>query len=159
MKEAEFPFPLPGPADGEVGVKASEECVSESYSEDVAILQARLHDVVAQLEQSNSDCVQLAQQNLDIKAELKAAEDKNKKLTNENAVLRRRLSALCPDTQAAPKPGPSRKSFENLTPKNQKRATQDLQAQVLRTSEERGILPEKLSAFLTYRFLFISNFF
>ena len=127
-------------------------CDSDPHSEDIAILQARLHDALAQLEQSNIDCVELAQLNEAIKAELKATEDKCRNLTTENTVLRRRLSALYPDEEGPPpKPGPSRKSFENLTPRNQKRASHELQAQVLKTSEERGILPEKLAAYLTYR--------
>ena len=151
IKEADFPFPAPGPTVEEVGDRAKVGCVGDPRSEDIANLQARLHEALAQLEQSNSECVQLAQQNVDIKSELNAFEDKCKSLSAENAVLRRRVSSLDPDADAPPKPGPGRKSFENLTPRNQKRASRELQAQVLKTSEERGILPVKLAAFLTYR--------
>ena len=151
IKDAEFPFPASVPSDLEVGNTVSTEVAENSFGGEIAILQSRLHEALAQLEQSNSECVQLAQQNVIVNADLKAAEDKCKKLVTENSVLRRRLSELSPGEEGPPRPGPSRKSFENLTPRIQKRASDELQAQVLKTSEERGILPHKLTAFLTYR--------
>ena len=149
IKDAEFPFPAPAAL--EVEDAASIEVVKDCCSEEIAILQERLHEALAQLELSNSECVDLAQENVGLKAELKVAEDKSKKLATENSVLRRRLSEHYPDIEGPAKPGPTRKSFENLTPRIQKRASDDLQAHVLKTSAERGIPPQKLSAFLTYR--------
>ena len=73
-----------------------------------------------------------------------------KKLKSENSVLQRRLSKFEPNDKIA-KSGPNLKAFEALTPRQQKVASADLQAQVLRTSEERKILPSRLSAYLTYR--------
>ena len=123
-----------------------------SYTEDIAALQARLHQAVSQLEQSNSDCVRLTQENRQLKSEMIAAKADLKKTAADNLVLKRKLSALEPGNEPLPRPGPSRKSFEDLTPRIQKRASDNLQAEVLKTSEDRGILPTRLAAFLTYRY-------
>ena len=73
-------------------------------------------------------------------------------LKSDNSVLKRRINHLEPEEGVKfPRPGPSLKPFEDLTPREQKVASYDLQSRVLKTSEERGILPSKLSAYLTYR--------
>ena len=157
IKDAKFPFPAfarrsasAHEENHEVAVEALARTAS-SYSEEIATLQARLHQAVSQLEQSNSDCVRLTQENKQLKSEMGAARADLKKIASENLVLKRRLSAIEPGNEAPRRPGPSRKSFEDLTPRIQKRASDNLQAEVIKTSEERGILPSRLAAFLTYR--------
>jgi len=73
-------------------------------------------------------------------------------LKSDNSVLKRRINHLEPEEGVKfPRPGPSLKPFEELTPRQQTVASYDLQSRVLKTSEERGILPSKLSVYLTYR--------
>ena len=122
-----------------------------SYVEEIYSLQERLHTAHSDLEQSNSDCVKLIQEMKDLKAEADEAKAKVRKLSAENSALKRKLESI-EGGEEMPRPGPRLKPFEDLTPKHQKRASDKLQAEVKRTSEERSILPTKLSAFLTYRF-------
>jgi chromosome segregation ATPase len=157
IKDAKLPFPAVArraasahEENHEVAVEAFAR-TAPSYSEEIAALQARLHQAVSQLEQANSDSVRLTQENKQFKREIEAARVDLKKTASENLVLKRRLSAIEPGNEPPRRPGPSRKSFEDLTPRIQKRASDNLQAEVIKTSEERGILPTRLAAFLTYR--------
>ena len=124
-----------------------------SYVREISCLQAKLHTANSDLEQTNSECVQLAKDNLALKRELGLVKTKARKLGAENSALKRRLSLLESD-RVLPRPGPPLKPFSDLTPKHRIRATDELQAKVNKTSEERNILPSKLSAFLTHRFIF-----
>ena len=122
--------------------------------EDIAVLQSRLHTATDQLVLANSHCVK-QDQTIDILANEKdAATVKIRNLERENAALRRRLEVLEPGEARMPRPGPSLKPFEDLTPRQQKVASSKLQDHVNTTSEERKIHPVKLSAYLTFRYIF-----
>ena len=125
-----------------------------SYEEEILSLQARLHEATAQVDQSNSECVRQAQEVKQLKSDKEESTTKMRQLHIDKAVLKRRLESFDPgDLQAKlPRPGPSRKAFEDLTPRQQKVASNELQAQVIRTSEERRIQPARLSAYLSYRY-------
>ena len=120
------------------------------YVLEISALQAKLHVANANLEQSNSECVQLTEETRELKTEVDEAKAKVRHLGAENLALKRRLGSF-EEGEAIPRPGPRLKPFDDLTPRQQKRASDKLQAQVNKSSEERGILPAKLSAFLTFR--------
>ena len=124
-----------------------------SYVREISCLQAKLHTANSDLEQSNSECVKLARDNLALQKELKHVKTKARKLAAEKTAIERRLSLIESD-RVLPRPGPPLKPFSDLTPKHRIRATDELQAKVNKTSEERNILPTKLSAFLTHRLIF-----
>ena len=123
-----------------------------SYVREISSLQANLHQSIEDLEHSNKECVKLAEENQKLKSEVEEVKVKARKLGAENSALKRRLQDH-EEGVNIPRPGPPLKSFDDLTPKHQKRATNKLQAQVNKTSEERRILPTRLSAFLTHRYL------
>ena len=150
IKNAEFPFPTESPSEAETEQVEVGERSEASYVDQIVDLQARLHTKTSQLELANSLCVQQAEAIGSLRAEREASKQTVKKLKSENSVLQRRLSKFEPNDKIA-KSGPKLKAFEALTPRQQKVASADLQAQVLRTSEERKILPSRLSAYLTYR--------
>ena len=137
MKQARFPFPVDS---GQAEAVSATPC---PVNREILDLQAKLHEANCQLEQSNSECVAM-------KTELGEAKDKVRKTGTENSVLKRKVASF-EEGELLPKPGPSLKPFEELTPRRQIKASDKLQAQVAKTSEERGINPAKLSAFLTYR--------
>ena len=162
IKEAAFPFPARTETiledeeiadDREVEMPESLRGQESAFVHEIASLQARLHKATAQLEQANKDCVKQA---LEIGS---LATDRKEDLTNvrnlerENAALKRKVESLEPGVGQAklPRPGPSLKPFEELTPRQQKVASSKLQSQVNKTSEERKIHPVKLSAYLTFR--------
>ena len=123
-----------------------------SYIDQIAALQARLHAATSQLELANVDCVGQAQEVNKLKSEQEASQVVVKDLNSANQVLKRKLNLLSSDDSSKlPRPGPSIKPFEALTPRQQIVASHDLQAKILKTSHERKILPSKLSSFLTYR--------
>lgn len=117
-------------------------------------MQARLHSANSQLELANDVCVKQAKEITEQRVEKEGLKEQVKKLQCENLVLKRKIADVETVHTSArpPRPGPSLKDFESLTPRQQKKASDSLQAQVLRTSEERKILPCKLSAYLTYRY-------
>ena len=125
---------------------------------DTGHLQRHLHQAYSQLEQANTDLVEQVQvlERMTKKEQGDAIRMRN--LERENAALRRRLGNL-EEANTMTRPGPKLKAFEELTPKDQKRASKDIQAHLIKTSEERNIHPAKLSAFLTYRFSIYFNFF
>ena len=118
----------------------------------IAELQARLHAATYQLELANAICVGQVDELDKLKSERRESVVKVMHLKSENCVLKRRINNLEPEEGVkCLRPGPSLKPFEDLTPRQQKVASDDLQSRVLKTSEERGILSTKLSAYLTYR--------
>ena len=80
--------------------------------------------------------------------------NKLRKMERENAAIKRQLAKIKGSRNTLPKPGPKFKAFEDLTPRDQKIASKDLRAHLLKTSEERKVHPTKLSAYLTYRYSF-----
>lgn len=88
-----------------------------------------------------------------LRAEKEEKKQLVKKLKSEILTLKRRLSQLEPGGSVAKRarPGPDLKPFEELTPRSRKQYLEILQAQVFKTSEERKILPSRLSAYLTQR--------
>ena len=156
VKNAAFPFPLqsavlePVP---ELSESALNDRTEGSYVDQIADLQARLHVANSQLELANNTCVKQAKEISELVVEKEGFKEKVKKLQSENSVLQRRIAEIEPgnNSERLPRPGPSLKEFELLTPRQQKKASDRLQAQVLQTSEERKILPSRLSAYLTYR--------
>ena len=175
FKQSEFPYPLSeeaGPTCRELGdgvaiVTSNQQQTMSgsvadeplartalSYVREISCLQAKLHTANADLEQVNSECVKLSEDNLTLKRELDLVRAKARKLSAENSAFKRKLSVIESD-RVLPRPGPPLKQFSDLTPKHRIRATDELQAKVFKTSEERNILPSKLSAFLTHRSKFI----
>ena len=153
IKNAEFPFPTEAPPDVVTEKEAVKERCEASYVDQIADLQARLHSQTSQLELANTLCVTQADAIEVLRAEKEESKQALKSLKSENSILKRRLAKLEPSANVSKtaRPGPSLKPFETLTPRQQKVASGDLQAQVLKTSEERKILPSRLSAYLTYR--------
>ena len=162
FRDSEFPFPVQpeaalSPVQEELGVAGEPSAGVEgrceaSYVQQIAELQARLHAATSQLELANVVCVGQVDELDELKSERRESVVKVMHLKSENAVLKRRINNLEPgEGVKLPRPGPSLKPFEDLTPRQQKVASDDLQSRVLTTSEERGILPSKLSAYLTYR--------
>ena len=178
FKKSEFPYPVAGDSDpsalprppavsqdGDVvsvarsnqqqqvsGSVADEPLArtAMSYVREISCLQAKLHTANIDLEQTNTECVKLAEVNLALKRELDEVKAKARKCAAENTALSRRL-AMIESERVLPRPGPPLKQFSDLTPKHRIRATNELQAKVRKTSAERNILPTKLSAFLTHR--------
>ena len=118
---------------------------------DIALLQARLHEANAQLEQANSDCVKQGEQLASLARGKEETVAKVRNMERKNAAMKRRLASLEGRQIKLPKPGPRLKAFEDLTHRQQKVASKNLQAQLNQTSEERRIHPARLSAYLTYR--------
>ena len=154
IKDAEFPFPADSRSElcqprVEVGHGRNEPVLVQ----ELAALQERLHEANVQLEQANSDCVVQRDELKHFLSDKEASSIQLKQLQNTNAALKRKIESYEPvDLQVKlPRPGPPLKAFEDLTPRQQKIASNDAQAQVLKTSEERGVQPAKLSAYLTYR--------
>ena len=149
IKDTVFPYP-----DNEV-----EGCVEEtgvdrsksSLANDIGVLQQRLHEATAQLVQANSDCVNQGKKLESLERDREEATSKMMKVEKNNAAMKRKLASL-EHKAKLPRPGPSLKAFEDLTPRQQKAASKALQEQVIDTSEERMIHPAKLSAYLTYRY-------
>ena len=52
---------------------------------------------------------------------------------------------------ARPRPGPVYKAWENLTPKNKKRASEPVQKALLKTAAERNVDPVKLTGEVLFR--------
>ena len=157
VKESVFPYPVEeGLADshdvGVTGTGVEEQSVPALVNE-IGHLQSSLHQAYSQLEQANNDLVEQMQvmERMSRKEREEAIRMRNMK--RENAAMKRRLANLDGLKAMEAKPGPKLKAFEDLTPRDQKRASKDVQAHLLKTSEERNIHPAKLSAFLTYRFI------
>jgi chromosome segregation ATPase len=112
-----------------------------------------LHEATSQVDQANTECVQQVKEIDSLTKDKEEAQTKMLNLQRENAALKRRLESLDPAVVQAklPRPGPSLKPFEDLTPRQKKVASSRLQKQVTQTSEERRIHPVKLSAYLTFR--------
>ena len=121
-----------------------------SLENDIGILQQRLHEATAQLVQANSDCVNQGKELENLERDREETASKMMKMEKKNAAMKRKLCSLEHKIKL-PRPGPSLKAFEDLTPRQQKAASKALQVQVIETSEERNIHPAKLSAYLTYR--------
>ena len=156
FKNAKFPYPTETVTPEEdIEDKTPQERSEASYGNQIADLQARLHRATSQLEQANASCVLQAGTINCQKLEIEDSKKVIKKLKHENSVLKRRVADLDMggdvDRSASARPGPALKPFEALTPRQQKAASDDIQAKIIRTSKERNILPTKLSAFLTYR--------
>lgn len=127
------------------------------YEDQIRELQARLHEATSQLDLANNTCVKQGAEIESLTEEKEEFKDKLRNLGSENSVLKRKIAAGEQDNLVKiPRPGPSLKPFESLTPRQQKIASDKLQKQVLKTSEERKILPRRLSAFLTYRLTWFS---
>ena len=129
----------------------STERLESAVENDIARLQNLLHDAYAQLEQANTDCVKQAEEVEILVSNKEEGAVKMRDLERKNAAIKRRLAILMGGRNKFPKPGPKLRAFEDLSQKQQKVASKDLQAEVLKTSEERRIHPTKLSAYLTYR--------
>lgn len=112
-----------------------------------------MHEATSQVDQANTECVQQVKEIDSLTKDKEEAQTKMLNLQRENAALKRRLESLDPAVVQAklPRPGPSLKPFEDLTPRQKKVASSRLQKQVTQTSEERRIHPVKLSAYLTFR--------
>ena len=159
VKRAAFPFSVHSASlepVQELSESTEQHRTESSYVDQIAELQARLHTANTQIELANITCVKQAEEIKEQAVEREEFKEKVKKLQNENAVLKRRIAGLEPEDNSPrpPRPGPSLREFESLTPRQQKKASDKLQSQVLQTSEERKILPTKLSAYLTYRYSF-----
>ena len=159
IKESIFPYPVESEASGkderDTAASADGESRSEaSYREQIAVLQAMLHTATTQLELANSDSVGHAKKVEELECEKEASKVKFKDMNIENQVLKRKINVLVPEDGLAklPRPGPSLKPFEDLTPRQRRIASHDLQAKILNTSKERKIHPTKLSSFMTYRY-------
>ena len=160
FKQSQFPYPaLDTIAEqgDDVGNGSAVTRTPLSYVREISSLQANLHQTVEDLEHTNKECVKLAEENIKMKSEIVELKVKTRKLGAENSALKRRLQDHEREVDI-PRPGPPLKPFEELTPKHQKRASDKLQTELKKTSEERRILPTKLSAFLTYRFGSFNDF-
>ena len=156
MKETIFPYP----ADIDIAPNNTEEVETVLIEDEQGAsalvtenthLQGRLHRAVTQLEQAKNELVEQTR-TLDRMA-MKEQETliKMRDMERKNAALTRRVASLEGIRTNLPKPGPPLKAFEDLTPRDQNRASKELQAHIYKTSEERRIHPAKLSAYMTYR--------
>ena len=149
-----FPYPIVEEAPKEyMEDKAPQNRSEASYVSQIVDLQARLHSATSQLEQANASCVVQAGTINSLKLEIEDVKKVSKKLKQENSALKRRVADFesGENSDRGARPGPALRPFESLTPRQQKAASDDIQAKLIRTSKERMILPTKLSAFLTYR--------
>ena len=137
-----------------IRLKDGERRSETSYREQIAVLQAMLHTATTQLELANSDSVGHAKKVEELECEKEASKVKFKDMNIENQVLKRKINVLVPEDGLAklPRPGPSLKPFEDLTPRQRRIASHDLQAKILNTSKERKIHPTMLSSSMTYRY-------
>ena len=94
VRDSDFAFPAPRSTPVQLPAKETIERGSSYYSDEIATLQARLHEALAQLDQSNSQCVFLVNENDGLKRKMAVVQDESKKSTAEILVLRRKLSAL-----------------------------------------------------------------
>ena len=154
VKESVFPYPVEeaGTAPDIHHVEGTEEQSVSATGNETGHLQRHLHQAYSQIEQANNDLVEQGQ----VLEKMSKKEQENairmEDLERENTAMRRRLDSLEGRNTMTVKPGPKLKAFEELTPRDQKRASKDIHAHLLKTSEERNIHPAKLSAFLTYRY-------
>ena len=170
FKKSEFPYPVSGaltsPSAGEqeemlgntgqpqpVPVSGEIDAVRTpmSYVREISSLQAKLHSTITDLEECNSASVKISEKYLQLKSEFSEAKSTIRKLGAEKSALLRKLR-LFEGEEVLPRPGPPLKPLDDLTPRQRIRATNKLQAEMIKTSEERKILPARLSAFLTYRY-------
>ena len=151
IKEAVFPFPAETGANDEVDNAAVEAGVGRAQEGITPDLQGRLHESNTQLELANRECVRQGQEIDSLARGKEESQERIRNLERQNAAMRRRLEDLETGGKL-PRPGPSLKPFEELTPRQQKVASSKLQQQLCQTSEERRIQPTKLSAYLTCRF-------
>ena len=142
---------------GVTGNDGEEQSVPALVNE-IGHLQSNLHQAYSQLEQANNDLVEQVQVMERMSRKEREEAIRMRKMKRENAAMKRRLANLDGLNTMEAKPGPKLKAFEDLTPRDQKRASKDIQAHLLKTSEERNIHPAKLSAFLTYRLIKIDLF-
>ena len=124
----------------------STERLESAVENDIARLQNLLHDAYAQLEQANTDCVKQAEEVETLVSNKEEGTVKMRDLERKNAAMKRRLAMLMGGRNKFRRPGPKLKAFEDLSQKQQKLASKNLQAEVMKTSEERRIHPIKLSA-------------
>ena len=155
FKNVKFPYPIVEEAPKEYMEDRTPQNRSEaSYVSQIVDLQARLHSATSQLEQANASCVVQAGTINSLKLEIEDVKKVKKKLKQENSALKRRIADFESGEngdRGGARPGPALRPFESLTPRQQKAASDDIQAKLIRTSKERMILPTRLSAFLTYR--------
>ena len=145
-----FPFPEETAANDE---DQNDEIEAEIVMAQEGInldLQARLHETNTQLELANRECVRQGEEIASLARGKEGSQERIRNLERQNAAMRRRLEEL-ENGDKLPRPGPSLKPFEELTPRQQKVASDKLRLQLCQTSEERRIEPSKLSAFLTCR--------
>ena len=145
-----FPFPAETAANNE---DQNDEIEAEIVMSQEGInldLQARLHETNTQLELANRECVRQGEEIASLARGKEGSQERIRNLERQNAAMRRRLEEL-ENGDKLPRPGPSLKPFEELTPRQQKVASDKLRLQLCQTSEERRIEPSKLSAFLTCR--------
>lgn len=158
VKESVFPYPVEEAQDSPVshdegtGINVEEQGVSALVKE-INHLQSNLHQTYSQLEQANNDLVEQVQVMERMSRKEKEEAIRMRDLKRENEAMQRRLANLEGSKAMTAKPGPKLKDFANLTPRDQKRASKDVQAHLIKTSAERNIHPAKLSAYLTYRFI------
>ena len=151
IREAVFPFPAELGANDEVEIAVVDAGAVVAQKGTNLDLQARLHATNTQLELANRECVRQGQE-IDILARGKEeSQERIRNLERQNAAMRRRVEDLENGGKLS-RPGPSLKPFEELTPRQQKVASDKLRQQLCQTSEERRIQPTKLSAYLTCRF-------
>ena len=157
MKESIFPYPAnsevaPDNHEEDEAVLIEDEQGASALVTENAHLQGRLHQAVTQLEQANNELVEQTRTLDRMSQEQQEAATKMRDMERKNAALMRRVANLEGMTTNLPKPGPPLKAFGDLSRRDQIRASNELQAHVNKTSEERKIHPAKLSAYLTYRY-------
>ena len=156
MKETIFPYPVdvePAPDNQEEdeSVLTEDERGALALVQENGLLQGRLHQAITQLEQANAELVEQTQALDRMSKKEQEAAIMMRNMERKNAALTRRLANFEGVQTNLPKPGPHLKAFEELTPRDQNRASKELQAHIIKTSEERKIHPVKLSAYMTYR--------
>ena len=151
IKEAKFPFPTTSRPPANQNEEEVAAGVAVERGEDTFVFQARLHDTTAQLVQANTHCVGQVEEIDSLTRDKEEGHERQRNLERENAALKRRLESLESGEAKLPRPGPSLKSFEDLTPRQQKVASSKLQKEVMKTSEVRRIPPTQLCGYLTFR--------
>ena len=150
VKKAKFPYPSAAKPSGQGKDQPAVVRTPSSYSQEINDLQAKLHAANEQLELSNSECVTVTTENQQLRTQLVEARATVRSLGADNSALEKRVASL-EEGEVNPRPGPRLKPFDQLTPRQQKKASNKLQSQVVKTAQERRILPGQLSAFLSYR--------
>ena len=156
MKESIFPYPADNEAaqdnhEEKDSVLIVDERGASALLKENGQLQGRLHEAIAQLEQANNELVEQTQAMCRMSQKEQEAAIMMRDMERKNAALSRRLANLEGMRTNLPRPGPPLKAFVELTPRDQNRASKELQAHINKTSEERKIHPAKLSAYMTYR--------